>query len=460
MHVFQRTGLALATAWAALFCPTSQAQTTVPGVVFIHGTGDQTVSSATTGYWTQGSIDTMRAGRPYLIVGYPGATCAGFSQCSWGPIVDQIVPWATANKITSLTLITHSNGSSPVRYMLGHTGAISAKGNSVSAVTSKISQVIFSAPDLTGTPLADKVTTSGSFLNIANSVVEFFGGGSYNNPAVLQQRQDNMRVYNSDGTFAGTRGATSVGGKPISVVRGSKVYANLFSSDAHCAGYLYSVGLKAAALLGWGSFNASTDGFIGSDSSGYFGNIIIDDERLNHHQSRRSCHNSGVIIGKKVLNTSIPAPSEQTWTPETNVQAAGLACNNYASGWALDYMKNYNVWKYGCSDAQARGTALEPDCLISYGKSAGYSIPSTASWNPFLNRAYYPSWTEVCPDSWHGDGICDACLVAKYGFDAAVGSAGADDCVMAPRGGSNFCGSLAWDDVYKRHDYSVVEALH
>ena len=226
------------------------------GVVFVHGTGDQSVSSATTGYWTQKSIDTMRNGRPYLIVGYPGASCAGFSQCSWGPIVDQIVPWVNANGITSYTVITHSNGSSPLRYMLGHTGAVSAKGYAVNLVTSKISQVIFSAPDLTGTPLADQVTTSGSFLNIANSVVEFFGGGSYNNPAVLQQRTDNMRVYNSNGTFAGTLGATSVGGKPISVVRGNRVYANLFSSDAHCGGYLYSIGLKAAALLGWGSFSA------------------------------------------------------------------------------------------------------------------------------------------------------------------------------------------------------------
>ena len=90
--------------------------------------------------------------------------------------------------------------------MLGHTGAVSANGKTVSSVTSRISQVIFSAPDLKGTPLANQVTTSGSFLNIANSVVEFFGGGSYNNPAVVQQRTDNMSVYNSNGTFAGGPG--------------------------------------------------------------------------------------------------------------------------------------------------------------------------------------------------------------------------------------------------------------
>ncbi|AKJ02948.1 hypothetical protein ATI61_113139 [Archangium gephyra] len=460
MHLFPRSaGLALVAACAVLLGVSGEAHANA-GVVFVHGTGDQSVSSALSGYWTQKSVDTMRNGRPYLIVGYPGASCAGFSQCSWGSIVDQIVPWVNANGISSFTVITHSNGSSPLRYMLAHTGAVSAQGYPVSQVTSKISQVIFSAPDLTGTPLADQVTTSGSFLNIANSVVEFFGGGSYNNPAVLQQRTDNMRVYNGNGTFGGTYGATSVGGKPIYVVRGNRVYANLFSSDAHCGGYLYSIGLKAAALLGWGSFNAGTDGFIGNDSSGYFGNIMIDDGRLNHHQSRRSCHNSGNLIAQKVANAPIPAPTSQTYSPETAVAAAGQACNNYASGYAYDYMTGNTVWKYGCTTTQLNNGKVEPDCLIAYGYSSSYRIPSTASWNPYINPAYYQTWSEVCPDSWQGDGICDACLVAKYGFDATTGSSGANDCVQAPPGGSNFCGALSWDTYYGIHNYSVVEALH
>ncbi|WP_257460091.1 hypothetical protein [Archangium lipolyticum] len=459
MQLFPRSGWLLGATCAALLGASGVAQA-ADGVVFVHGTGDQSVSSATTGYWTQSAIDTMRTGRPYLIVGYPGASCAGFSQCSWGSIVDQIVPWMDANNITSFTVITHSNGSSPLRYMLGHTGAVSAKGHAVSTVTSRISQVIFSAPDLTGTPLADQVTTSGSFLNIANSVVEFFGGGSYNNPAVVQQRTDNMRVYNSNATFAGAQGATTVGGKPISVVRGNRVYANIFSSDAYCGGYMYTIGLKAAALLGWGSFNASTDGFIGSDSSGYFGNIIIDDARLNHHQSRRGCHNSGNLIAKKVASLTIPPPSQQTYTPETNVQGAALACNNYAAAYATDFMTGNTVWKYGCSSTQLNNGYVEPDCLISYGYSSSYRIPSTASWNPFLNPAYYPTWGEVCPDSWHGDGICDACLISKYGFDATTGSTGANDCVQAPPGGSNWCADLAWDTYYGFHNYAVVKALH
>jgi hypothetical protein len=458
MHLFSRSGVVLAAACAVLL-GASEASATA-GVVFVHGTGDQTPSSATSGYWTQKSIDTMRNGRPYLIVGYPGASCAGFSQCSWGAILDQVVPWAESNGIHSYTVITHSNGSSPLRYLLGHSGAVSAKGYTASQMTSRISQVLFGAPDLTGTPLADQVTTSGSFLNIANSVVEFFGGGSYNNPAVVQQRTDKMRVYNSDGTFAGTAGATMVGGKAISVFRGNRVYANLFSSDAHCGGYFYTIGLKAAALLGWGSFNAGTDGFIGNDSSGYFGNIIIDDGRLNHHQSRRSCHNSGNIIAQKVASAYVPPPSQQTWTPETNVAAAGQACNNYYSGYATDFMTNHTVWKYGCSSSQLNNGYPEPDCLIAYGYASSYRIPSTASWNPYLNPNNYPTWSQVCPDSWQGDGICDACLVAKYGFDATTGASGANDCVQAPPGGSNWCGALAYDYYWGVHNYVVVEALH
>ena len=88
MHLHSRTGW-LQAALCAVLLSAGGAQAAA-GVVFVHGTGDQSVSSATSGYWTQSAIDTMRNGRPYLIIGYPGATCAGFSQCSWGPIVDQI----------------------------------------------------------------------------------------------------------------------------------------------------------------------------------------------------------------------------------------------------------------------------------------------------------------------------------------------------------------------------------
>lgn len=447
------------------------------GVVFVHGTGDYSPEGATSKYWTQASVDAMRNGRPYLVVGYPGVSCAGFEQCSWGAIVDQISSWVSANDIPHFTVITHSNGANPVRYMLGHPGAVSASGHTVQSVTSRISQVIFLAPTLAGTPLADQITSSDSTLYSLVGLVELFWDeidreAMGSKPSLVQQRLDSMRFYNSVGTFAGSQGATTVGGKPISVVRGNFVHAKLFSSDAHCGGpvsiagitfptsYPFTLALKVAATIGWGSPDAATDGFIGVESSGYFGNIIIDDSRLNHHQSRRGCHSSGNIIARKVANAPIPAPTDQNYEPEPNVEPELLACDTYSPGYDTDLMTGHTVERYGCSESQRNNGQIEPDCLLSYGTASGYTIPSTESWNPFLDPSNYPTWSEVCPDSWHGNGVCDACLVAKYGYDAAPGPGGSDDCVRAPPGQSNQCGVLSWDTKLGAPNYSIVEEIH
>lgn len=69
-------GLALVAACAVLLGVSGEAHATA-GVVFVHGTGDQSVSSATTGYWTQKSIDTMRNGRPFLAHRLGGQDAAG-----------------------------------------------------------------------------------------------------------------------------------------------------------------------------------------------------------------------------------------------------------------------------------------------------------------------------------------------------------------------------------------------
>ena len=92
-----------------------------------------------------------------------------------------------------------------------------------------------------------------------------------------------------------------------------------------------------------------------------------------------------------MASASIPAPGSQTYAPETNVAAAAQACNNYYSGYATDFMTNHTVWKYGCSSSMLTNGYPEPDCLIAYGYSSSYKVPSTASWNPFLNPANYPT---------------------------------------------------------------------
>jgi hypothetical protein len=77
MHLHSKTGWLLAASCAVLLGASGEAQAAT-GVVFVHGTSDQSVSSATSGYWTQAGIDSMRNGQPYLVVGYPGARCAGY----------------------------------------------------------------------------------------------------------------------------------------------------------------------------------------------------------------------------------------------------------------------------------------------------------------------------------------------------------------------------------------------
>jgi hypothetical protein len=454
MRALIRHAVAVVAAAGALLGAKSAMAAT--GVIFVHGTGDYTTSTAKTDYWTQASIDSMRAGRNYLVVGYQGASCAGFDSCSWGSITDQMGTWISANGITDVVVVTHSNGSSPVRYMLAHTGAVSPGGRTVSSVTSKFRKVIYSAPDLTGTPLADSVTSSGSMAAIANSVVSFFGGGSYNKPAVWQQRTDRMRnTYNTNGTFAGSAGATLVGGVSAQIIRGTNVYAAVWSGDAYCGGYSSTTGLKAALIYGWG-YSGCSDGFIGCDSSGWFGSIVQSDDRLNHNQSRRSCHNAGANISNNVSNTIgyTAPPADYTVSP------GAQACNATVSGWKSASPYAGNFYWYGCSSSQHGDTATDVDCLAAYGTDNNVSVPDDFASTGYANASYYSSGT-ACPDSWRGDGECDLCLLAKYGYDAKEGSAsGADDCVNAGAGTVSKCGDLAYYDQTSAIGYYSYTVTH
>lgn len=419
-------------------------------VYFVHGTGDYTAASATSDYWTQSSIDAMRAGRAYKVIGYNGASCAGFDTCAWGTVIDQIGADMTSYGITDAVVITHSNGSSPWRYALGHTGAWTGS-RYVSAVTSKVRKTIYIAGDLTGTPLADKVTSSGSMAAVANAVVSFFGGGDYNKPAVWQQRTDRMRnTYNTNGTFAGTAGQTVVGGVSAQVVRGTSVYAAVWSGDAYCGGYGSTTGLKAALIYGWG-YSGCSDGFIGCDSSGYFGAIVQSDARLNHNQSRRNCRGSGAIIASNVSNTiGYAAPP-----PDYTINPAAQACNATVQTWSG------NLYWYGCTSAMKSDTTTDHDCAAAYGSDNGYNLPTDFSATAFANGAYYSGGT-ACPDSWRGDGECDLCILAKYGYDAidGAGEGGSDDCVTPAPGVSNQCGDLAYNSATGAIGYYSYTATH
>lgn len=418
----------------------------VQAVVFVHGTGNYTSSDVVSKYWTQSSIDSMRGGKPYLVVSYQGATCAGYETCAWGSIAQQINSWAATYGYTNIQVVTHSNGSNPVRYLLAHptsnTGA-SYGSIAVSSVTNRIKKVVWMAADNSGTVLADKVTTPGTFAAAMDGILEFFGGG-YSNNAVRQQRQDNMATYNTNGTFS--NGSSCTGGNACygvatKYVQGTSVYALLFTSAANCGGYGTTTGLKAALVYGWG-YSGCSDGFIGCASSSYNGALLKSSAKLNHNQSRRSCDSAG---------SSVASAATGTWSYETaadfTVTPAELACNATTQGW-------FNVrgttgsantfWANGCPASYRTDLDTDYDCFSAYGNDngqilsfpddkggypahvneSGVSVPERRSAG--YNATEYASFS--CPDSWMGDGICDLCLVAKYGYDASAN--GGDDCAI------------------------------
>ncbi len=502
----------IARAWAAAFglsllLGSQSAQAAAPdaanGLFFIHGTGNYSAPTSAAGafqasggtaissYWTATSLGKM-ATYPvdtsyqwsYGVAGYCGDTCAALnSACSCYSGANNTVPkyvadqlytyyWSgNGGQIYNVVLLTHSNGSNVARYWMAH-GSETFYSNaramdiSYSSLLSVVQKTVFLAPDSTGTPLADKITQSGSLSNLANDVIGAFSVS--NSGAVAQQVQSNMATYNSNGTYAN---GTSPGGLATDVVRGTKVYAAIWSSDAYCGSYAITAGLKACALYGWGSIWADTDGFIGTDSSGAVGNVISSDARLNHNQSRRSCHNANVTIRNSVhgaMNNTFDAiPSDYAVSP------AEQACNASWQGWL-----SASKWSPGCTAAMQGDTATDFDCQAAYGGDNGYNL--SAYDNPSTVSAYFAASnyhnggvrscsTDAdctggqscvsgtcmgCSDSWQGDGYCDFCLLARYGHDSAPGSTANDDCVNLGAGTQNHCSDLEWYDTTASYSFS------
>jgi hypothetical protein len=302
--------------------PPNACSTNDCGVVFVHGTSDRTPESAKTDYWTQDTIDKIRGGKPYLVVGYPGESKAGFEAASWGGIIDQIAVWLGANTtITNYVVVTHSNGVNPMRYALVHPTSNTPGGRRVDTVTTKMRKMIPAGGSMKGTPLANAVTDTGGLGQIANWVSTNFFNNNWNVPGVWQQRTERMGQcaqghtpgtatcsgYNGDGTFGGPTdcymGATTCGGKPLKTVIGKSVTAEPTSADAQCGGLAASVGLRATQCYGFGCDSCS-DGFIGCDSQSYLGTKLQEQEKLSHHQERRDCQGVPLNIKNDITNTS------------------------------------------------------------------------------------------------------------------------------------------------------------
>ena len=477
------------------FASVASATNGASGVFFVHGTGDHATPSNNHGfqtsndgaaatYWNQGDLQKYVTSPvdstqwSYGVAGYQGASQDAMT--SWYTVAQQMYDYLTYGNygaIRNLVVVTHSNGSNPIRYILAHptwTFTPLAGGAAVplSTLIAKMNRVIFIAGDNGGTPLADKVTSSGSAANIGNDILSFFGGSSWNNNAVRQQVQATMNTYNGNGTFAI---GNAPGGVSTQYLYGTNVYAAVWSGDAWCGGYAQTVGLKAAQMYGWGSSSATTDGFIGTTPYTTNGTSIsskmvgmngmpgaVGDTRLNHNQSRKSCHGFAPTVANNIHGA--PGGNFVAPPPDYTIAPSAQACNATTSGWqSAAPSSGYNYW-YGCTSAMHADTALDFDCYVAYGadgsSAAGFngtpdangrvvsdgfvSTPSTPSTNnKYANVYNYNNGGAGCSDTWLGDGECDLCLLAKYGYDSASGSAADDDCVAAAAGSSNRCADLA-----------------
>ncbi len=466
-----------AAATAMLGAATASATPSADGVFFVHGTGDYCPPSSSTSafqasgktscgytsagavddYWTASSLQKMATSPDgsgqwsYGVAGYPGASQNAMQ--TWGTVADQLWDyyWNGNNgAIYDVVVVTHSNGSNPIRYLLAHPTAVTPNGHTASDVIAVIQKVIFLAGDNAGTPLADKVTSAGTIASIGNSILTFFGGSSWNNPAVNQQIQANMATYNSNGTFAT---GTTPGGIETVALYGSNVYASIWSSDAWCGGYGTTVGLKAAQIYGWGSWNAPTDGFIGTNSSTLVGTDPYGgDGRLNHNQSRRSCHGVGSRVASQIhgaLQGTFSSPP-----PDYQIAPAAQACNATTQGWSG------STYFYGCTSSMQTDSNTDVDCYVAYGGDNGYVAPQDFSATGYSNAKYYGNGGVGCDDSWLGDGTCDLFLVAKYGYDAANGGTGPDDCVNSGAGTTNTCYDIAWSSTDSAVEYLGYTATH
>lgn len=451
-------------------------------VFFVHGTSNQDYSGADA-YWDNSELG-FRDGKPYRRAYYQGTSYAAFDYRSWGTILCQLYNWQRVYGYDTTTVVTHSNGSNPVRYMLMHPTAstyCSSEGRyvQVQEAFNNVNQVVWLAGDNKGTQLADEVTTSGTTVNILHSIAEAFGLANYNTPAVVQQRRDNMATYNSNGTFNnhltyGVCGSgTSCNGYPSARSQGSSVNANVFKSKARCGGYLSTVALWA--LHKWIFNGSNSDGFLPLDAQTYNGRYLFNGgEFLNHNQSRRDCNGLTDVVQEIVSNEPIsyapPAgynvsPYDTACVAIRETQTVATFCYDEKWWGGCNEYKPYRERSHerylGCPSSWLSNGRRDPGCYMGYGNDSWLDIPNDYSYTAYAgyswagqsNPYYY------CPDSWRGDGTCDACIVAKYGVDAMPGTTNVHDCV--PRTDYNWCSDIVWDNYDGRYEYDKqIQMLH
>ncbi|MDP7591687.1 MAG: hypothetical protein QF552_03125 [Litorilituus sp.] len=260
----------------------------VEGIAFIHGTGKQT--DAYHDYWSGDFVNSVRQGLPDSSI-YTVINC-DFDQYMWdsrasGCLAEQLTSFINNKNITSMVLLTHSNGGNVVRWIMSNPTWDSRYAD----IINKTSEVIALAPSSLGTPLADAVKQGNSFETALGWLL------GYDSDAVSQQQTSWMAYYNQY-WLLGTSQRPSL---PVhfKAVIGSDVDSAIWDGDSYCAGYQYQVALETTQ--NW--LDSCSDGFLNCSSQRGAGVEWFTDkqrtngkEPLSHQQSRRDCFNLDVII--------------------------------------------------------------------------------------------------------------------------------------------------------------------
>ena len=258
------------------------------GVAFVHGTGKQT--DALNNYWEPAIVNTVRAGLPNS-ANYVVINC-DFEKYMWtseaaGCLASQLTSFINTRGITSMTVITHSNGGNVMRWILSNPTWDSRYPNII-AKTRKVNAL---APSSAGTPLADAVMNGNTFEQSLGWLL------GYKSDAVRMQQVSWMATYNANNLY-GTSGRPALP-KPFRAVVGTDVESSPFDSDSYCGGYAANVGLEATQ--NW--LNSCSDGFLNCSSQSAAGTVWFRDvtrtrdaEPLSHGQSRRNCFNLDTIL--------------------------------------------------------------------------------------------------------------------------------------------------------------------
>jgi hypothetical protein len=261
-----------------LLAGVSQANT---GVAFVHGTGSQT--DAYNDYWTGSFVQSVIQGLPNSS-NYTVINC-DFEQYMWtsgaaGCLAGQLTNFINQKGITSLTLITHSNGGNVARWIMSNPTWDSRYPN----IINKLDEVIALAPSSAGTPLADAVIDGNAFEEALGWLL------GYKNDAVRMQQVSWMASYNSNWLY-GTSGRPALP-KPFRSVVGTDVESAVWDGDSYCGGYAQNVGLEFTQ--NW--LDSCSDGFLNCSSQNAAGSVWFydtsktnGDEPLSHAQSRRNC---------------------------------------------------------------------------------------------------------------------------------------------------------------------------